>query len=99
MVKEGSDLRIGPLKIEWLKDFSDEFDKTEPQPDNALARTALLRVFRQGYRDQHSALSPIVIPGNKRRNSAAMSAALSSHSNCSVESIPFCLSSRTRFID
>ncbi len=48
---EDPELLIGPQKVKWLKDFSKNFQATEPQLVNALQRTALLRAFAQPFVD------------------------------------------------
>jgi len=48
---EDSDLLIGPAKMKWLKDFSRDFEDTEPQLVQALQQTALLRAYHQNFSD------------------------------------------------
>ena len=53
--EEDSDLLIGPEKMKWLRDFSRDFEDTEPQLVQALHQAALQRAFHQQYTDLFSA--------------------------------------------
>ena len=53
--EEDSDLLIGPEKMKWLRDFSRDFEDTEPQLVYALHQAALQRAFHQQYTDLFSA--------------------------------------------
>ena len=48
---EDSDLLIGPAKMKWLREFSLDFEDTEPQLVQALQQTALSRAYHQNFTD------------------------------------------------
>ena len=67
--EEDSDLLIGPAKMKWLRDFSSDFEDTEPQLVHALQQAALQRAFHQGYIDLFSAaVGYFKGPAHDRRN-------------------------------
>ncbi len=49
--EEDRQLKIGPRKIQWVKDFVKEYGDTEPELAAGLAQTALRRVAAQNYDD------------------------------------------------
>jgi len=67
--EEDSDLLIGPAKMKWLRDFSRDFEDTEPQLVHALQQAALQRAFHQHYLDLFSAaVGYFKGPAHDRRN-------------------------------
>lgn len=67
--EEAQDLRLGPRKIEWLKQFVTEHRKTEPDLTAALQQVALGRAFSQPYSDVFDlAAAAFQGPRHDRRN-------------------------------
>jgi hypothetical protein len=68
--EEAKELRLGPKKIEWLRDFATEFRSTEPDLVAALEHIALGRAFAQNFSDLfETAIKAFVGPRHDRRNS------------------------------
>ena len=51
VAEESNTLQIGPRKVQWLRRFISEHEKTEPALTAALAQGALRRAYSQPYSD------------------------------------------------
>ncbi len=67
--EEDPELKVGPAKIRWLKEFAREYRATEPDLVASLEQTALARAFAQNYSDLfESAVAACRGPRHDRRN-------------------------------
>jgi hypothetical protein len=67
--EEGRDLLLGPRRLQWLKQFIEEFKDTEPDLTDALGQLALHRAAAQPYADLFdSAVRTFNGPRHDRKN-------------------------------
>ncbi|MEX0867278.1 MAG: hypothetical protein WD030_07960, partial [Pirellulales bacterium] len=67
--EEDRDLKLGPRKIDWLKQFVREYRDTEPHLVGELEQTALARAYHQSYSDLfEQAAAALSGPRHDRRN-------------------------------